>query len=477
MKKCVIIILLIIAAGVGSPFFVGKQLEEKLPAYLQRVAQVGKFDIELTSYNRKLFRSDAVTTLTFHGVNAEKIVLQHTIWHGPLPIGQTSTGQWQFSPAAAVVETTLATATLQQGAIAELLNRLPGFDSFQNLTISSLSGSTTSQFSIPPFNQDFIEEGDNIAFEWGGLNGTSNISADLTRIESETTIAGIKLTDATSERAITGLTTTIRIHEDLSGLLLGNATLDCSAITIGPRGLPPEFSVKGFQLRNAAKLDGVTVNYAIEIAVDEIVHPVMTFAPAGFELLFSRLDAATILAVQNQLQKLQTNVVNLPESNTIRQVSDIYIAALPALLQKKPEISLNYLRAQTTDGEVWAKGKLTLSDESDSLITLDNLSRLVQAEGEAQISGDLLRSLVRQTLKPSMESAWQSGQFGDISKEELNNMIDTGSQQQIGALVQQGMLTDDGKNYRLDFSYRNQQATLNGNTLNWNTLIENTPTD
>ena len=466
MKKCVIILLLIVAAGVGSPFFVGKQLEGRLPAYLQRAAQIGQLNIELTSYDRGLFRSNAVTTLTFHGVNTEQIVLQHTIWHGPLPIGQASNGLWQFSPAAAVVETTLTTGSMQQGAIADLLNRLPGFESFHDLTVVSLSGSTTSQFSIPPFNQNFIEDGDNIEFEWGGLNGTSDISADLTRIESETTLSGIKLSDATSERAITDLAATIRVHEDLSGLLLGNVTLDSSAITFGPRGLPPEFSVKGFQLRNAAKLDGVTVNYAIEIAVDEIVHPTMTFAPAGFELLFSRLDAATILAVQHQLQKLQTNVVNLPESDIIRQVSDIYIAALPALLQKKPEISLNYLRAQTAAGDLWAKGKLTLSDESNSLITLDNLSRLVQAEGEAQISGDLLRTLVRQTLQPNMESAWQSGQFGDISKEELNNMIDTGSQQQIGALVQQGMLTADGKNYRIDFSYKNQQATLNGHTLN-----------
>lgn len=465
MKKIVIIVLLIVAAGIGTPFWVGKQIEEKLPAYLQRAAQIGQFNIELTSYERNLFRSQAITTLTFHGVQKEQIVLQHSIWHGPLPIGKTSDGQFLLSPAAAVVETTFPSDTLQQGTLGKLLELLPDFGALHDLTVVSMSGSSKSQFTIPAFNQDFMNDGSSVHFEWGGLSGTSNMNSDLSRIENETTISGIKITDPTSETEIGSLATSIKVHEGPSGLLLGNVTLDSSAITVGPRGLSPEFSVKGFQLRNAAKLDGVTVNYAIEVAVDEVAHPTMTFAPAGFELLFSRLDAATILAVQHQLQQLQTTIVNLPEHDIVQQVADIYLAALPALLQNKPEIRLNYLRAQSTDGEVWAKGNLTLSDESNSAITFDNLSRLVQAKGEAQISGDLLLTMVRQSLRPNMESAWQEGQFGDISKDELNNMIDTGSQQQIGALVQQGMLTYDGKNYKIDFSYSNQQATLNGLTL------------
>ena len=465
MKKIIIIVLLVAAAGVGSPFWVGKQIEDKLPAYLQRAAQVGQFNIELTSYDRKLFSSTAVTTLTFHGVKREQLVLQHSIWHGPLPVGQTSDGQWQFSPAAAVVETTLPNDTLQQGTLGELLELLPGFGALHDLTIVSMTGSAASTFTIPPFTQDFIEDGENLLFEWGGLSSASKMNSDLTRIDSNTTISGIKLTDSSSESELKEFASTVRIHEDPSGLLLGNLTLDCNAITFGPTGLPPEFSVKGFQLRNAAKLDGVTVSYAIEVAVDEIAHPAITFAPAGFEILFSRLDAATILAVQHQLQKLQPDIVDLSENDVLQQVSDIYIAALPALLQEKPEISLNYLRAQNTNGEIWAKGKIVLSDESNSAITLDNLSRLVQANGEAQISSELLLAMVSQTLQPSMKTAWQAGQFGDIPEEELNNMIDTGSQQQIGALVQQGMLTYDGKNYRIDFSYREQQATLNGQPM------------
>lgn len=465
MKRIVIVFLLIAAVCVGTPFWVGKQIEERLPEYLQRAAQVGQFNIELTSYERDLFRSHAVTTLTFHGIQTEQLILEHSIWHGPLPIGQTRDGQWQVSPSAAIIETTLSTDAKQSGTLGDLLEILPGFGLFHNLTVVSMSGSASSRVTIPSFTQEYTEGGNTLKFEWGGLSSHSTMSRDLTHIDSETKIAGIKFTDPSSESEIKNIASSVRVHEDPSGLLLGNVTIDSDAITFGPRGRPPEFSIKGFQLRNAAKLNGVTVSYAIEVATDEITHPTISFAPAGFEVLFSRLDAATILAVQHQLQKLQTSVVDLSEHDMLQQISDIYIAALPALLEDKPEISLNYLRAQNMDGEVWAKGKLTLSNESNSPITLNNISRLIQAEGEAQISGDLLLSVVRQNLQPGMESAWQAGQFGDISEEELKNMIDTASQQQIGSLVLQGMLIYDGKDYNINFSYRDQLANLNGKPL------------
>lgn len=466
MKKSIIVLLLIVTAGAGSPYWVGQQIEEKIPEFLERAAQVGQFNVELTSYDRGVFRSTATTTISFQGVKTEKIVLQHSIWHGPLPIGQTLTGGWHVAPAAAVIESTLPSEVTQQGMVGELLELLPGFSAFHEVTVLSLAGDATSNITIPAFEQQLNLEGDKANFEWGGLVATEHFNADLSEIEGEATLSRIGLSDPSMEGEITALATTFRIHEDASGLLLGNVTLDSDTISFGSRGLAPEFSVKGFQLRNAARLEDGLVSYAVEIAADQFNNPTLGFAPVGFEVLFSHLDAATILDVQRQLQNLQTDMVNLSEDEILQQIAAIYLNALPELLRKSPEISLNYLRARNADGELWAKGNIALrGDETADATSLDDLTRLIQAQGETQIESPLLLALTGKTLESGLKEAWETGQLGNISEQELHALIATRSQQQIDALVAQGLLAFDGKNYSMVFSYQNRQATLNGQVL------------
>lgn len=466
MKRLLILLTVIAAAFTGSFYWVGTEIETRLPELLQRASQVGQFKIELTSYDRKLFRSSAVTTITLPGEAREQVILQHSIWHGPLPIGQSGYGKWFFSPAAAVIETTVSDKTARQGAIGEVLTLLPGFAKLHDLTVVSLTGAATSEIAIPPFQQQVSVEGNTLNFDWGGLIGSRQFTADLTSMEGEATIAGIKIDGQPAEGGLTNLAATVSLHEDKSGLLLGNVTLDIATIDFGKGNAPAAISIKGFQLRNAASVENDLASYAIEIAADAVQSPEIDLMPAGFEVVFSKLDADTILGVQRRLQTLQTDLVDLSENDISQQVMETYLEALPALIRKSPEINLTYLRARTGKGEIWAKGKVVLSDEENTFGgNPDDLSRLVQAEGEAQISVTLLQALALKPLQASMEAARKAGQFGEISDQELNEMIDNSVQQQLDLLLTQGMLTLDGDKYRTNFSYRDQVATLNGNRL------------
>mgnify|MGYP001811785449 CR=1 FL=1 len=466
MKKIIFTLILIIGIVVGGSFQVGRVIEAELPTILERVGELGQMKISITGYERNIFRSSVTSeiSLASPGGKHEQIFLRHEIWHGPLPFGQSSDGRWHFKPMSAVVETSVDRTKPPSGLIGDVFAHCPElYDSFE-LTEFDFAGNGLSNYSVPGFERSFGEGDETITLDWQGMNGVATIDKSMKNIKGNVTIPSVRILTETSRVESSNIRSSYRVFEDFGGLLLGNVTLDAATMSLSSNQGKTELN--DFQFRNAAQLEEDTVSYSISIGIETIMTAGETYGPAGFELDFTGLDAATILKVQKQLQTIQAEVKALTEEEISNRIFAIYADALPELIKRDPEIKLNYLNMTGPTGEFWSQGVIRFTNPGGRKINdMQSFLATIRASSDSQVSKDLLRNILTGLISEQLAEAKEAGQLGDISVEQLIVMAEGASIEQLNKLVADGAIVDEGKNYRALFKFEKREATLNGKPL------------
>jgi len=466
VKKVILILILLGGMVVGGSYQVGKVIEAELPNILSRAGALGQLQINIRSYERNIFRSTVRTEIILASVSGsrEQVFLRHDIWHGPLPFGQSHNGAWQLTPMSALVETTIDRDNPPAGWIGHILELCPELYDSLDLTRFDFAGNGTSIFTVPAFEKSFGEGEAAFRLNWGGVSGTINIDKSMQSMRGEVLMPPCKLTTADGYVAVDSSRSNFKIFEDFGGLLLGNFSADTQGIDISTRSDRTVFSE--LQFRNAAKREEDLVSYSIAIGITSLQAGNKTYGPAGFEVDFVGLDAATILEVQKKLQSIQTQVKSLSEQEIARSVFSIYAEALPTLMKKDPEIRLNYLNLAGPGGEFWCKGNVRFENRLNHAINnIDALLATIRATGESQVSKALLENLASGFMTGQLTRARAAGQLGDMSDDQFLDLVTEAANKQLAQLEGNGIIVADRNNYRIDFSYVDRRAILNGKPL------------
>lgn len=468
MKKLLAVIVLLTVAYIGLTDRIGATIEKRFPEFIRQMADIGQLNVTVDSYERSLFRSTARTTITLQGYDGQQnsISVEHAIWHGPLPFGQDSSGAWHFTPSAAVIDSRLPADAPGTGFFAVILGMLPELHGLHEITSVGFSGNGRAIISLPPFTRDYVADDLKTSIEWGGLNGTETFKTTLSSIRGQVESAGLTITRPDFAITIGKVDAIFRLNVAQNGLLLGQVNLNVAEISAGARGMEPSFALKGFRFSNAASQDGDTIGYTTEMAADSLLADGRLLGPVGYELGFARLDAATIVNVQRQLQALQLGETAVAPELAGDKVLAIYAAALPELLKKSPEIQLSYVRVQSPEGDLWGKGKVVFDGSQTQAVTdFDSFIGMIDGDSEFQIAGTLLHAIIREYFLPRFALMRDSGQLGEVDDASFNALLDQAVASQVADLVAQGVLIEDSSNYRLQFAYKNRQALLNGKAV------------
>jgi uncharacterized protein YdgA (DUF945 family) len=466
VKKTILILLLLVSMVVGGSYQVGKVIEAELPNILTRIGELGQMQISISSYERNIFRSTVRTEIVLASLSGsrEQIFLRHEIWHGPLPFGRTTDGEWQLKPMSALMETVVDRNNPPSGLIGELFALCPELYDSIELTRFDFAGNGTSSYQIPAFEKSFGSGNDAFSVKWDGMSGTARIDKSLQSIKGEMIAPGAKVMTSDGYFIFDATRSDYRIFEDFGGLLLGNVTVDIKSIDIGTHS--DQTVLSDLQFRNEATLNDEVVSYSIAIGIESLQSGARTYGPAGFEVDFTGLDATAILDVQKKLQSIQSRVKTLTEEEIARSVFAIYAEALPALMEKTPEIKLNYFNLTGPNGELWCKGNIRFENRLKRPIRDFNafLSTL-RAEGESQIGKPLMQSLLTGFISGQLAEARSAGQLGDISDDQFQAMAASAAAEQMAQLEANGMIVPVKDKYRVEFTYANRQAHLNGQPL------------
>ncbi len=467
MKKFILVLILAGGLTVGGSYQVGKIIESELPRVLQRVGELGQMQITITGYERNIFRSSVRSEIVLASISGsrEQVSLNHEIWHGPFPFGKIRSGQWQFTPLSALIETRLDKSIPPSGLVGELLELCPELYESNEITRFDFAGNGTSTYSVPGFEKSFGAGDEAFDLSWKGISGTAFIDKSMKRIEGNVVIPAIRVAGQKNGIIFDNIRSDYQIYEEFGGLLLGNVTVDTGAIEIGDAR--NKTTIQDIQFRNAAKLNDDTVSYSVTIGIETLQTASETYGPAGFELDFINLDAASILEVQKRLQTIQMEVNKLAEEDISKRVFQIYIEALPGLLQKKPEINLNYLNMTGPSGEFYCKGSILLENRMNRPVKdVGSLLSIIEAKGESVVSKPLLQNMLTTMTKSQLAQARDAGQLGDISADQFNGLAAGTAVEQLAQLEARGTLIPKGDNYHTEFTFKNRRALLNGTPIN-----------
>jgi uncharacterized protein YdgA (DUF945 family) len=312
---------------------------------------------------------------------------------------------------------------------------------------SSYLGALTFDADAPPFMLPIDEA--LLTFSGAALAGTFA----RRHLEGDVRVGAVELTSATGGFAVRGMYATA--DNDLRSQygMPGQASLSIESIEAGDatQGATPLFEAKNLKIDSDVALDAAAellegrVNYALDSVRVEDTE--VTAAALGVAV--RNVDVATLEAYG-------------ADPATIAAALGPH---LERALKAGPTITLDPLRFRY-DNEPF-EGRIEITTNTQRLppagtLDLDNpllLMGLVNADATVRVSKPLAGELA------ALAARLQLAADVSLSPEQLEYMAEAQSGLLLTALVGQGVLIEDGNDYRSSLQFRDGTITLNGNVV------------
>lgn len=319
---------------------------------------------------------------------------------------------------------------------------------------SSYLGGLTFDADAPPFVLPVDES--LLTFSGATLAGTF-VRAHL---DANAQISAVELTSSTDTYALRGLYATADNELRSEYVMPGRATLSIESISAGDPSAPT-FEAANLNIRSDVALDAA--EELLEMRVDyeadsvRVTDNVVTAAALG--LTVRNVDAATLEAYS----------AAAADAAAGGAAADTLAATLGPHLERAlkagPSLTLDPLRFRYDDEPF--EGRIELTTNTQRLpeagtLDLENpllILGLVNADAEVRVSKPLAADLA------ALSARLQLGADASIPPDQLEYMAEAQSGLMLTMLVGQGVLVEDGTDYRSSVQFRDGAITLNGNPL------------
>lgn len=399
------LVLLLIAALVGLPFWLGTEAEKTYQALLERAARSSGLVLKGKTYERGWFRSSAETLISYPGLPLE-FTATHKIDHGPFPLTRWLQGEFSLTPIQARVESEVrVTAPAGQGG----MGTLPPLTT--DLTID-LHGDGRMRLALPPSR---TQGADGANFDWRGLSGDIGFDREWKKFRLELQAPGFSFTKASgnaTEVSFAKITLSSNLHEGVAGYLFGD-----NAFAIGQMNFQSPLvhvAVQGMEISTSTRAAGESVNMVLDYKIQTVNAAAEHYGPGQLTVELRKLDAATLMQFKNEMEAIYRK--DLPQAQASLMTLGKSMELIGALSKKAPELEITRLSFKTAQGELQGKGKLVL-DGSKANIAENPMQLLTALSGNLELS--IPPGMVRQILAPLILSDIESHrQTGTLSAKE-----------------------------------------------------------
>jgi uncharacterized protein YdgA (DUF945 family) len=493
MKKSVVIVvvLLLVVVGVwgGATYWFGLKTEQQYQMLLQKASQSRHLKFVNESYQRGFLSSKARSIMEIQptpgvtpGDQPIKLTLDHEITHGPFPIIQSAQGDSQFKPLMAVFDTKIVLPPETQAQFKELLAQVPEIGSIRDRTTLYLDGNGEEKFVVPPLKRTFGDE-NKVAVDWKGLTLQVNFTGDLKGFKGTLSVPGLEVVAKDINLKVKEVKSAFNMQEGIGGLSLGEASLSLADLEFAENqdAKAAAFHLRGFNANTSNKAAGDNINSLLAIRTDQMKLEDVQYGPGIFELEFRNLDAASIAKLQKMLREANTQPQQ-QQSDEAMELLNLakYGEIVAGLLRKSPEIEITRFDLKTTEGDFTAKAKVTFDGtKAGPDFNILALTNAIAAQADCQVGERLLRRLISATMKDKIIAEMKEKSGDDDSEleselpdeKELNALVSSAVEEQLQALMQQGLLQKANGEYRSSASYKAGQIVLNGRPLSLQELM------
>ncbi len=250
---------------------------------------------------------------------------------------------------------------------------------------------------VPAFR--LISKQDNSQFQWLGMKSEHSFSSNMNEVEGDVVIDGARFSQANHTASISKLTSTYDVHRSLSGLFLGDVTIQVPLfeVTFKDKKI---LDVQEIQLTTSSDVEEGLFASSFHAAFDKASMHDKNYGPGRLSFSIKNLDAETLVDINKKMSDVQNG------SDAARQQAALSILPdLPKLFGKGATIDVSEFNIVGPEGEMDGTVHIALpkSDSGNAF----QLMQKVEGEGKIKLPEGLLRSMVVRAEKTKLLMAKQ----------------------------------------------------------------------
>ena len=433
MKKILSILMaLTIVVLFTLTWYCSYKAEQYFTAQITAINQTSAeiVEVELKSYQRKLFASKAETAINIRG--KEEFRLSHQIRHFVWGVKMTTT----LTP-----DSTLAKMVATE---------IP-LDQLQLITDISLLGASKSRLILP----QLTFQGDSSNLGLTGFSAGWDLNSDLTMGNFVCLLDNLQLQQENqSELNLANLRMTIQMT-DLQDIPLGDGEFQLEKLQLIRQG-KSAIEFRNIQYRGQTDLIQGFFSSTFELNFGQLLLAGETLSDGKLKLTLSGIDAELLCSIQQTAQQLQQQALD-QQSNSFELQLQL-LGLYTELLNSGITLTLEELSLSADSGKINGAGVLNLPKESavgSLLFSLEN----ILADFQLEIDRGVFVTGYR--LLNHLQATEGNNQNPAVLAEQ--------AEQIVGGLVQKGILVrQNGDKFRMDFSWVEGQGRLNGEPFQLN---------
>lgn len=442
------------AAAAGLPFWFGMQAEEAYKAMLDEMTKSGDIAVTNNNFQRGWLDSTIDTTFTVSGTPVTISAL-HRVSHGPLPIDDN----FEFQPLLAKVKSDISIG-LPAGTA-----KLPPLTA---QTVVYLAGNSHSKLGMTP---SASKAGETPGYDWKGLSGSIDTSADFKTSKGEVIAPLLKLAGKDGgNMEMSKFKLNWDQQKGTSGFDLGTVTATIDKIAAdSPTG---KTDINGLSLTAKTDETGGSLNSSLSIQFRDIEAAGSKQGAGQVNLQVRKLDIPTLVKYRGEIQALRKQ--KIPQEQLGMMTLGKTLELLGALAKKSPELEITKLSFKSSEGEISGKARFVL--DGSQLDVSGNpmlMLRALSGEGEVSLPESLVRLLARDDVKRDIEALKKSGKLKKKEIEKLTpKRVDFITQEALKELPQYRdsvvtrlKLIPDGPNYKIVGLLKNGQVLVNNEPI------------
>lgn len=464
MKKLATVLLVLLLAVLGAPFFAGMKAKQELDQVVAYLSSQPGYQLELVDYHRGWLKSRAKLVLqsaalrTFVSqfpaeITKPTIPIELALNHGPLILTDGFKLGW-FSGISFVTAE-------PQSVLAVLLNQPPDTRLGQVNFLMDLFGNVH-------FNDRSVElslQLDEETVEAAAYAGQGTLTRDG-RLNYAAVLPSVSLRDPQTEVVLENLEIKAEIH--LNALsqtrVFAPGVIEFSVSTVSGLGEGiNDFSLKGLRIVSDNALAGeaeALANMSVSVTFDELSLEDNLIEQFHSQLILERIS----LAFLNQYAEGMA-ALNGADGSVSPMGLDVLGLITQQLLPAGPRINLEELSFKSEKGDLSFNAQAYLADQNNQAVTNPFLifqALVVDAEFAADRS--LVLEIMTQSAKDSLADAADE-QVLSMSEEQRREQASEQASTRLDLFLLQGFfLQNDGK-ITAKFSFADGTATLNGKPM------------
>jgi len=303
----------------------------------------------------------------------------------------------------------------------------------------------------PAFSSTMGDNGDKL--DWKGITVNADFSNGAREVQYKLNVPG--LTAHTAEGldvvmgAITGNADMQRVSAD-STLYLGKAHLVADQLKVANANEPAKsFELQKLALDSDSSAKNNFVDMVVQLGAKSLVTSKLTVNDIHYDYGLRHLDEPTLIKLIDSFNRPQKDQAQTPEDARANMLK-VWKEFGPALLNNKPEVTIDRISFSTPDGEAKLTARAAIGDAVTE--NLDNFAALLpKLEASATIS--IPESMVTKLMA------------GSVSDPITQVQMEDGAKQQIAAFESQGYLTRKDKIISTNFDWKKGKALINGKPM------------